>query len=87
MKNVIFKLFGLLLLLNITLFANTFDAKQCTTAQTITSTKGHTVESSASAMTEVSLDSFGNSGMIIMIVLTSLLGMFFVRDEFSAVLE
>jgi len=87
MKNVILKLFGLFLLLSITLFANTLDTQQTTTSQVVTATTVDTTESTVSEMTEISLDSFGNSGMIIMVILSSLLGMFFVKDEFATALE
>ncbi len=36
-----------------------------------------------SEVTTVSLDSFGGVSILLMIVLTSLLGIFFVRDELS----
>ena len=36
---------------------------------------------------EVSLNSFGGISVIIMLILTSLLGSFFVRDEFYGLLE
>ena len=82
------KLFGFLLLLNVTLFANSLDNQQTNTSSSITATSVQNVEASSSTMTEISLDSFGNLGMIIMVILSSLLGMFFVKDEFNtAVLE
>lgn len=36
---------------------------------------------------EVSLNSFGSMSVIIMLILTSLLGAFFVRDELNGLLE
>ena len=33
---------------------------------------------------EISLDSFGSIGTVIMIVLSTLLGAFFMKDEFSS---
>jgi len=41
----------------------------------------------ASANIEVSLNSFGSISMTIMLILTSLLGAFFVRDELSDILD
>ena len=85
MKKIILKLFGFLLLLNVTLFANKLDTQQTTITPTITSKTVHSTESSSTKMTEISLDSFGNLGMIIMVVLSSLLGMFFAKNEFNSV--
>ena len=36
---------------------------------------------------EVSLDSFGTFGIVIMLALSSLLGAFFLKDEFSSLVE
>jgi len=85
MKKIILKLFGFLLFLNVTLLANSLDSQQTNTSSSITASSVHNVEVSSSKMTEVSLDSFGNLGMIIMVILSSLLGMFFVKDEFNSV--
>jgi len=38
---------------------------------------------STTANTEVSLDSFGGGSMTIVLILTSILGVFFVRDELT----
>jgi len=38
---------------------------------------------SSTANTEVALDSFGGGSMTIVLILTSILGVFFVRDELS----
>jgi len=43
---------------------------------------GDTVSCTLSETIEVSLDSFSAFGILLMIVLTSLLGVFFVKDEF-----
>ena len=46
-----------------------------------------TATNSGSKGIEVSLNSFGSMSVMIMLILTSLVGAFFVRDEFSDVLD
>lgn len=60
MKKSIFKIFALLLALNMFLFGD-----------------------SSTEVVEVSLDSFGTLGIVILVGLSSLLGAFFVKDEIS----
>ena len=60
MKKSIFKIFALLLALNMFLFGD-----------------------SGTEVVEVSLDSFGTLGIVILVGLSSLLGAFFVKDEIS----
>jgi len=67
MKTMTIKLLGLLLILTLSLSATE-------------GTETKSVESKEK-ITEVSLDTLGNSGVIILIVLSSLLGAYFMRDE------
>lgn len=60
MKKSIFKIFALLLALNMFLLGD-----------------------SGTEVVEVSLDSFGTLGIVILVGLSSLLGAFFVKDEIS----
>jgi len=84
MKNTFLKLLGLLLLLNVTLWADTLNTPMSAVPlHTISTTATLNTESNVAVIQEIALDSFGNSGMVIMIILSSLLGMFFVRDEFD----
>ncbi|CAA6801909.1 MAG: Unknown protein [uncultured Sulfurovum sp.] len=79
MKKILLNIFILLFTLNINLLGNSMvqnpsnissDAKLAEVTQSI-----ETVE--------IPLNSFGTLGVIVMIVLSSLLGAFFMKDEFS----
>ena len=67
MKKMIIKLLGLLLILTLSLSA--------------TEVKETKSVDNGEKMTEVSLDTLGDSGVIVLIVLSSLLGAYFMRDE------
>jgi len=67
MKTMTIKLLGLLLILTLSL-----SATEVVENQTVDNGK---------KMTEISLDTLGDSGVIILIVLSSLLGAYFMRDE------
>jgi hypothetical protein len=71
MKKIILKIFILLFTLNISLLGNDISAISSIEVEVI----------------EVSLDSFGTLGIILMIVLSSLIGTFFLKDEFSSMLD
>ena len=70
MKKLILKIFMLLVTFNVTLLGNAV-------SEVVSS--GVVVET-----VEVSLDSFGTLGIVLMVGLSSLLGAFFMRDEFSS---
>ena len=72
MKKVISKIFILLVILNVALLGNSVSEGVST----------QVVET-----VEVSLDSFGSLSIILMIALSSLLGAYFVKDEFSSMLD
>jgi hypothetical protein len=67
MKKMTIKLLGLLLILTLSLSATEVVENQ--------------MVDNGEKMTEVSLDTLGDSGMIVLIVLSSLLGAYFMRDE------
>ena len=73
MKKMVIKLLGLLLVLTLSL-----SATEVTENQNVDD--GQTV-------TEISLDTLGDSGVIILIVLSSLLGAYFLRDELEGSLS
>ena len=73
MKKIVLQIFMLLLILNVTLLGNS-------SSELVNSEVG--VET-----VEVSLDSFSTLGIFIMIGLSSLLGAFFLKDEFSSKLD
>ncbi len=73
MKKVISKIFILLVILSVSLLGNAISEVVST---------GVEVET-----VEVSLDSFTTWGIVLMIALSSLLGAFFLKDEFSSMLD
>jgi len=82
----------MVLLFQITLFGNTAynsDSSHTSNTYIAESTTESTNRLNVGSIenTEVALDSFGSVGVMIMLVLTSLLGAFFVRDEFSGVMK
>ena len=86
-QSLLVKILSLLLLMNLSLLANSASLESSTNTY---SAKSSTDEESTGVLTEtveVSLDSFTNMGILIMIVLSSLLGAFFVKDEFSTMLK
>jgi len=79
------KIVTIILFFNTLLFANSMNESERITAQplhTSVSTTSEKIET-----TEVSLDSFGTLGILLMVVLSSLLGAFFMKDELSNTLE
>ena len=90
-KKMILKIVSLILFLNITLFANTNYSEEIYIKSMYNSEYQNistpTTLKKNSNNIEVSLNSFGSMSVIIMLILTSLLGAFFVRDEFSGALE
>ncbi len=87
MKSLLVKIFTLLLLFNMTTLANNIYEG---TSHELYIYESTTLDSSSIALNEtveISLDSFSNIGIFILIVLSSILGAFFMRDEFSKTLE
>jgi hypothetical protein len=80
-QNLLVKIFTLLLVFNITVLANNFYTE--VSDEPVAENSSVALEETV----EVSLDSFSNVGIFIMIALSSLLGAFFVKDEFSGMLE
>ena len=82
------KIFGVLILFQTTLFSENIYHVSNSEATSVTS---QIVNSSTTQESEeverVALDSFGGTSVILMILLTSLLGAFFVRDEFSSIID
>jgi len=90
-KKMILKIVSFILFFHTALFANTSYSEDTYVESAYSSEHQHkstsTEVKSSSNNIEVSLNSFGSMSVIIMLILTSLLGAFFVRDEFSGVLE
>jgi len=90
-KKMILKIVSLILFFNTALFANT-NYSEDSYIKSIYNSEYQNISTpttlkSNSNNIEVSLNSFGSMSVIIMLILTSLLGAFFVRDEFSGALE
>jgi Ca2+/H+ antiporter len=85
-KNILVKIVTLLVLFNITLFANTTTHKE---EITNTHPQNNLVATAPkiSENREVELGSLSILGIIFTIVLSSLLGAFFMKDEFSKGLD
>jgi len=78
---VVIKIVTLFLLMNLSLFANTIESqKPSKNTENQLSKKQSNVEMET---TEVSMTSFGFMSVIILVGLTSLLGAYFLRDEFT----
>jgi hypothetical protein len=92
-KKIILKIVGFILFFHTALFANPSYSED-TYVKSAYNNKYQqnrptppTAVKNTSNDIEVSLNSFGSMSVIIMLILTSLLGAFFVRDEFSGALE
>ena len=72
MRKILFKILTLLMTFNGLLLANVNSSE---------------IGSNFSEIIEVSLDSFSAFGIMAMVILTSLLGVYFIKDEFCQSLE
>ena len=84
-KKILLKIVSLILFFNTVLFANT-NYNEDTYIKSVYSSEYHNTSTSttlknSSNTIEVSLNSFGSMSFIIMLISTSILGAFFVRDE------
>jgi hypothetical protein len=86
-QNLLVKILALLLLFNITVLASNFNSEVSVESHIVESTMLESSSVVLSETVEVSLDSFNNIGILILIALSSILGAFFVKDEFSEMLE
>jgi len=92
-KKIIFKIVGLVFLLQTALLASSSSyMNEGNYPQHSYPSELVTESSSLGVMnmgehTEIALDSFGSMSVLVMLILTSLIGSFFVRDEFDGVLK
>ena len=90
-KKVIFKLLIFLSLFNTMLFADALYREDTPSLQSNYSSKVGVQEEIKNSIeeerVEVCLHAFDNVSMVVMLVFTSLLGLFFVRDELDEALE
>ena len=91
-KNIILKIVSFIILFQTTLFGSTaYINENSYTTSTYVSESANEATSILNVGSlenrEVALDSFGSISVMIMLVLTSILGAFFVRDEFPKVFK
>ena len=87
-KKIILLIVGLILFFHTTLFADSIYSEESYIKSAYNSEPINTVTTTANSnhpnkVVEVSLNSFGSTSVMIMLVLTSMLGAFFVRNELS----
>jgi hypothetical protein len=86
-KKIILLVISFVVLFHTTLWADSVYSEESYIKSAYSSDAVSVSTSSSSPKVEISLNSFGSISVMIMLVLTSLLGAFFVRDEFSNVLD
>ncbi len=84
-KNLLMKVVILILLLNTMVIANISEDREDTSSYMNERSMIEVNAGKESESIEVSLDSFSTVGIVILIALSSLLGLFFMRDELNKV--
>jgi len=85
---LLLKIFGFLILVQTTLFSeNVYYVSNPDSSSVNAKVVNHSVNKESVEVEEVGLDSFGGVSIMLIIGLTSLLGAFFVRDEFSELID
>jgi len=85
MKKIILKGLKILFLLNITFFVSAINGQNITNSYEQKAKTESTTCKIYNTNSEVSLDLFCGSSMMVMVILSSLLGTFFMKDELSGV--
>ena len=81
---LLLKIFGFLIIFQTTLFSeNIYHVSNSDTTSVNSKVVNSSVNKERGEVETVALDSFGGTGVVLMILFTSLLGAFFVRDELS----
>ena len=87
-KMLLLKIFGFLILFQTTLFSeNIYHVSNSDSTSVNSQVVNSSVSKDGGEVETVALDSFGGTGVVLMILFTSLLGVFFVRDEFSGIID
>ncbi len=87
-RMLLLKIFGFLVLFQTTLFAeNIYQVSNSDTTSVDSQVVSSSVNKEKEEVETVALDSFGGTGVVLMILLTSLLGAFFVKDEFGGLID
>ena len=85
---LLLKIFGFLILFQTTLFSeNVYHVSSSDTILVNSKQLNSSVSKEKEEVEKVALDSFGGTGVVLMIIFTSLLGAFFVRDEFNGLID
>ena len=84
---ILLKVFGVLILFQTMLFSDNIYHVSKSDVAPVSSQVVNSTTKESEKVTTVALDSFGGTGIILMILLTSFLGAFFVRDEFSSIMD
>ena len=85
---ILLKIFGFLILFQTTLFSeNIYHISNSDTTLVNSKQLDSSVSKEKEEVEMVALDSFGGTGVVLMILFTSLLGAFFVRDELSGLID
>ena len=83
-RMLLLKIFGFLILFKTTLFSeNIYNVSSNDTTLVNSKVVTDSDNKKKEEVKTVALDSFGGTGVVLMILFTSLLGIFFVRDEFN----
>lgn len=86
-RNLLVRILSLLLVLNITVLGSNAYSEVSDESSIGNSSVQESTTVVFKETVEVSLDSFSSIGILIMIALSSLLGVFFIKDEFLEMLE
>ncbi len=85
---LLLKIFGFLILFQTTLFSeNVYHVSSSDTTLVNSKVVNSSKNKEKEEVEKVALDSFGGTGVVLMIIFTSLLGAFFVRDEFNGLID
>ena len=84
---ILLKVFGVLILFQTMLFSDNIYYVSKSDVASVSSQVVNSTTKESEKVTTVALDSFGGTSIVLMIVFTSLLGAFFVRDEFGSIMD
>ncbi len=87
-RMLLLKIFGFLILFQSTLFSeNIYSVSGSDTTLVNTELVDSSINNENEKIETVALDSFGGTGVVLMIIFISLLGTFFVRDELNGLID
>ncbi len=87
-RMLLLKIFGFLILFQTILFSeNPYHISNSDTTLVNSKQVNSSVNKEKEEVEKVALDSFGGTGVVLMILFTSLLGAFFVKDELNGLID